>query len=120
METRATRIMGLMNKAEEREVVQLKKRLREELANVERITTALEVATTSTAALAEDITLAGFSRLHREIQSTIMQADMGIVDVYWLRKTEVVDEITRLSTDRSQRLDELEQRFSLIRQKMEE
>ena len=51
---------------------------------------------------------------------TILEADMGIVDVYWLRKTEVVDKKTELKAERAERISELEARFALIRQKLEE
>lgn len=70
--------------------------------------------------VALDVTRAGFAKMESEVSDTIMQADMGIVDVYWLRKTEVADEITRLRKERVARLKELDARFGLIRQKLEE
>jgi hypothetical protein len=61
----------------------------------------------------------GFVALEQQVYSTIMQADMGVVDVYWLRKSEVNEEITRLSRERSSKLQELDSQFNLIRQQME-
>jgi len=65
------------------------------------------------------ITRSGFVALEQQVYSTIMQADMGVVDVYWLRKSEVNEEITRLSRERSSKLQELDSQFNLIRQQME-
>jgi len=77
--------------------------------------------TTSTATdLAEDIARAGFGRLEEALFDTIMSADKGIVDVYWVRKSDVSDEITRLAKERGMRRKELEARFNLISQKLEE
>ena len=58
--------------------------------------------------------------LEQELFDTIMKADRGIVDVYWQRKTEVSDERARLAAERAERLRELEARFGLINQKLEE
>jgi hypothetical protein len=75
---------------------------------------------TDTDTLAVDITRASLQELESKLYATILEADMGIVDVYWLRKTEVVDRKTELKAERADRISELEARFTLIRQKLEE
>jgi hypothetical protein len=70
--------------------------------------------------LAARVTRVGFARLDAQVYESIMRADRGIVDVYWVRKSEVLDERERLAEERAVRTAELEARFSLIRQKLEE
>ncbi|MEL6347965.1 MAG: hypothetical protein AAFV53_32965, partial [Myxococcota bacterium] len=78
-----------------------------------------EDTATDAESLAARITQDEFARLGEQFAETIMRADVGIVDVYWIRKTEVSDEAGRLRAERSERLEELDRRFQVINQKME-
>ena len=69
---------------------------------------------------AADATRRGFDALEKAFSSTVLQADMGVVDVYWLQQTEVSDEIERVRIERSSREAEMEARFDIIRQKLQE
>jgi len=120
LDARADRTLLALEKAEVTEVALLKeelKRLEGRIGELEGTAGKVDANATK---LGIDITQAGFGDLERTVYHTIMEADMGIVDVYWLRRTEVVEERVRLKTERAQTLSELEDRFSLIREKLEE
>ena len=91
----------------------------EERARVGRIGGDVDRVDAEAARVATAVTRTGFGLLEDELYETIMRADRGIVDVYWLRKTEVADEKLRLATERAERLRELDARFGLINQKLE-
>jgi len=120
VDTRAVQVASLMDSAEGREVALLRERLGQEIATIAALGTRLEDTTARATDLSAQVTVAAFAGLRREIHDTIMEADMGTVDVYWIRKTEVSDEMERLRAARSDRVQELEARFSLIRSKVEE
>jgi hypothetical protein len=52
-----------------------------------------------------------------DFDDAILRADMGVVDVYWLEKTGISDEITRLYEGRAEELKKLDQRYGMIQQK---
>lgn len=120
LDGRSTAIQENLETAEVTELALLRQGVREQDRAVAALSS--EVTDTSRAArvLAADVTRWRFGTLEDQLASNIMEADMGIVDVYWLRKTEVVSERTQLATERSERLQELNNRFELIRQKLEE
>ena len=74
--------------------------------------------------MARDVSLAltrdGFGRLEDFFAESVLNADMGIVDVYWSQKLEVADEIVRIKEEKDALLTDLQTRFKLIRQKIGE
>ncbi len=119
-DARAVRTLAALGQAEGRELAVLRARLKEEAARVDNLDGEVARVDRSAGDVASAITRAGFGALEDSLYETIMRADRGIVDVYWLRKTEVADEKTRLATERADRLQELDARFGLIRQKLED
>jgi hypothetical protein len=117
---RAVGTLSALRRAEQAELAILRRRLSEERARVETIGSDVDRVDADAARVATAVTRTGFGLLEDELHETIMRADRGIVDVYWLRKTEVADEKLRLATERAERLQELEARFGLINQKLEE
>ena len=120
LDTRSVRTLAALEAAEQAELATLRRRLGEEQAAVARIGLAVQRVDGDAVELATSVTQTGFGMLEDELFETIMRADRGIVDVYWLRKTEVADEKRRLATERAKRLQELDARFGLINQKLEE
>lgn len=106
--------------AERRELEQLKIRLATETADLARSASDLGEARLAADSLAEDATRRGFDSLEAAFSETVEQADMGIVDVYWLQQTLVSEEIVRVQKERATREGELEARFEIIRQKLQE
>lgn len=117
---RAVGTLAALERAERAELAILRRRLTEESARVASIGEDVDRVDADAARVANAVTRTGFGLLEDELYETIMRADRGIVDVYWLRKTEVADEKRRLATERAQRLQELDARFGLINQKLEE
>lgn len=119
-DARASQTRGVVDEVERVEVAILRKKLDEQEATVAKLDGEVSRVTVGTDDLAVDITRASLDELETRLYETILEADMGIVDVYWLRKSEVVDRRTELKAERADRIQEMEARFSLIRQKLEE
>ena len=119
-DARAINTKGVVDRVETAEVAILQRKLDEQEGEVSRLHGEVGRVTTDTDTIAVDITRASLQELEGRLYETILEADMGIVDVYWLRKTEVVDRKTELKAERADRISELEARFALIRQKLED
>lgn len=119
-EASAVRVRGALDRAEDAEVAVLNQLLDTEEAAVAALSGRIDGVRLSALDLAARVTRVGFARLDAQLYESIMRADRGIVDVYWVRKSEVLDERERLAEERAVRTAELEARFSLIRQKLEE
>ncbi len=119
LDRRAGDILGQLDAAERSEIAVLRRRLDEETRRVELARLELRAIQDDAGEIATDVALVGFGRLEDEIGRTIEDADVGIVDVYWLDKTEVSDEIERLGKDRAAQIQALDDRFRVVRQKLE-
>lgn len=60
----------------------------------------------------------GLERLAGTFERSILDADMGAVDVHWAQKLDVAREIERLREEQRMLLDTIEQRFGTIEQKI--
>lgn len=120
IDARADVVRGDLGQAEQQELAILKRKLAEETETVRGLDGDLVAVQGTADDLSVEITRSNFARLQEQVFETIMEADKGIVDVYWIRKTDVGDEITRLAKERGLKLDELNSRFNVIRQKLEE
>lgn len=120
LDARAVTTMQALESAETTELKLLRDKLEEHTARVATLDTELGDTQRESLTLAEAVTRAGLGELDSRLLSTVMEADMGIVDVYWLRRTDVEQERLRLKTERAERIRELEDRFSLIREKLED
>ena len=116
----ASTTLSSLNVAERRQLEQLKIQLATETSQVARNTSDLSETRREADALAVEVTQRGFANLEATIEDTVLQADMGIVDVYWMEQTEVSDKITETQTERAEKAQELEARFDIIRQKLQE
>jgi hypothetical protein len=108
-----------LDETEGRELAELRRLLLEEQGHISNIDTVLIGTTDDVGELASLITQEEFGRLKAEFSDTIMRADVGIVDVYWIRKTEISDEAERLRIERADQEAELKKRFEVIHQKLE-
>jgi tetratricopeptide (TPR) repeat protein len=107
-----------LDETQRRELALLKDELATETVHVADCTTALERTKEASAALVARVARYGLAELQREFDDAILRADMGVVDVFWLEKTGVSDEITRLYQERADQLKELDQRYGMIQQKV--
>jgi hypothetical protein len=88
----------------------------QEVVNVaaERSDHALRLAEAQEVSVA--LTKAGFGRLEDLFGQSVLNADMGIVDVFWEKKAESDDRKQELLRSKIDVLDEIDRRFDLIRQ----
>ncbi len=120
MDTRAGQTLSVVDQVEKTEVAILGRKLEEQERAVGHLHGNVAQVASSADAIAVGITRDSLETLEGRLHETIMEADMGIVDVYWLRKSEVAERMTDLRSERADRDAELEARFALIRQKLEE
>lgn len=120
VDLRAKDIRAELEVAERREGRLLRDQVRDQRGVVTTLADGVDETEVSMTGLAADITRAGFGRLEDQLSANIMDADMGIVDVYWERKTQVLEKRTELARERAAKLEELNDRFEIIRQKIEE
>ena len=120
VDLRAKDIRAELEVAERREGRLLRDQVRDQRGVVTTLADGVDETEVSMTGLAADITRAGFGRLEDQLSANIMDADMGIVDVYWERKTQVLEKRTELARERAEKLEELNDRFEIIRQKIEE
>ncbi|MCB9779140.1 MAG: tetratricopeptide repeat protein [Alphaproteobacteria bacterium] len=119
LDDRAASVLARLDSAERSELGVLRRRLGEENDRVEGARRDLVEVQTEAEEIATEIAQVGFSTLEADIEDTVMEADLGIVDVSWLDKTESSDEIERLSKERAKSMQEMEDRFRIIEQKLE-
>ncbi len=105
---------------ERKELSTVKKRLASEASEVELLAVGLEGSLKDARVLGSEITQAGFSWLAGVFGDSVMGADMGIVDVYWVRKSTVTEERINIIAERQELLLELTENFTRIRKGLEE
>lgn len=102
------------------EVSRVRERFAEEAVNVRAQRVELDATASHTESLAVNLTRQGFGRMERFFDDSVLKAEMGIIDVYWARKLEIADQRQRIQDERNALVSELERRFAIIRQKMEQ
>jgi TolA-binding protein len=110
----------LLAEVEQEEIVRLEREFIREANGLSRIEAGVASIYSETDQLGVDATRAGFSELTTFFNDSVMKADMGIVDVYWLRKVEVSDRIEQLNEERVELMKELDRRFEAIHAKLED
>ncbi len=105
---------------ESAELGHIRARLDEEIAAVTAERAEYERTLGEARVVALALTREGFGRLQDFFAEAVLNADMGIVDVFWAQKLEVSDELTRVKEEKEALTAELDRRFGLIRDKMGE
>jgi hypothetical protein len=117
---RARQTMVKLVRAESAELAIMRKKLAVEMDHMTAIGTDLDGVSTRMDALADGITRAGIGRVEDAFDDTVMGADRGIVDVYWVKKGNATAEKDRLNAEKSKRRSELEQRFRVIDSRLDQ
>ncbi len=120
MSTRTDEVATLLTQVEQEEIVRLQDQFQRETLKLSRLEAGVANTLRETDVLGVDATRAGFDELATFFNDSVMKADMGIVDVYWLRKVEVSDRIEQLNEERVELMKELDRRFNAIHAKLEE
>ncbi len=119
LEGRSQAILDRLDSSERSELDLLRRRLAEEVERVARSRSELAEVQDGSVEIATSIAQAAFGRLQEEVGRTVEEADLGIIDVYWLNRTDIADEMTRLGKEQTQALRVQEDRFRIIRQKLD-
>jgi hypothetical protein len=99
-------------------VARIRARFEHEVKEVAQQRVEYELTLDETEGVSSDLTRRGFGRLEDFFADSILRADMGIVDVYWARTLDIVDQRTRVAEEKARLLTDLDMRFDIIRQKM--
>lgn len=105
--------------AEARETSTVRTRLAAESQRVVELRRNVERSSADTEALALRVLRGGLENLEDEFRSDVLEADKGIVDVYWLRKTGASDEMQALAEEQSKLLRELDEKYRIVRENLE-
>ena len=103
---------------ESSELARIRARFEHEVKEVAQQRVEYELTLSEAEAVSSDLTQRGFGRLEDFFADSILRADMGIVDVYWARTLDIVDQRTRVAEEKTRLLKDLDMRFDIIRQKM--
>lgn len=113
-------VRSKMESGERAEIASVRSRLATETGSVNDAQRELTRHSVSNDRLSSEVAQVGFQHLSDEFAQTLLQADVGIVDVYWLRKVSVTDDREGVQRDREALLRELNDRFRIIRQGLED
>ena len=117
-ERRSAQTMGRLEVAERTELALMRTKLAGEVQSLGAIGGDLVGASSEMDSLARGITRAGIGRVEETFNETVMGADRGIVDVYWVTMNNVIEEKNRLAEERNKRRAEAEARFKMIDSRM--
>ena len=117
-EERLDAVVARLNTMEASEMARIKARFQHEIQEVASQRVELQRSLSEAEEVSIALTRNGFGRLEDFFGESVLRANMGIVDVYWAQKLEVVDEKNRVKEERNLLLADLESRFSLIKQKL--
>ena len=120
MDANGQSLGGKLGNLEKTELSGLKRRLEAETRSVSAQRTDYLTRSAQADGLADEVTREGFEELRVEFADSVLKADKGIVDVYWVRKVGVSDERKALGKEQEALLRELDGRFRLIRQGLPE
>ncbi len=105
--------------AEGREIAAVRARLAREAQRVVELRRDLVRESAQAEAVALKAVQTGIRTLESEFRADVLEADKGIVDVYWLRKTAVSDEMTALGKEQALLLRELDDQFRIVRENLD-
>lgn len=119
IETQSSETGQVLKTAEARELALVQQRMQKQRETVAQLRTDLTERGDATQALATVIMRTGMEEVRDEFDDTILAADTGIVDVYWVRKTRTVEEIEALALEQSRLTEELNSQYQIIEENLE-
>ncbi|GDX78631.1 hypothetical protein LBMAG42_04420 [Deltaproteobacteria bacterium] len=119
LETSSSDAARAVAAGEARETAAVRQRLASTAQKVTELRRDLDASAAATESVATRAVLIGLRGLQAEFEADVVDADKGIVDVYWLRRMENNDEQDTLVDERASMLHELDERFRVIRENLE-
>lgn len=114
------RVLDRIETLAESEIASIRERFASEKTDVAAQRVELDATTKDAERVAVDLTRRGFARMESFFAESVLKAELGIIDVYWARKLDIADQRERIQEERNTLVAELERRFAVIRQKMEQ
>lgn len=115
--SRATR--ELIDGSEATETAAVKQRLAETLTAVRELRTDLDTTAVTSEQLAVKVVSAGVGGVADQLRLDVLTADKGVVDSWWLRKTDTTDGMATLSETQQDVLKELDAKFGVLRENLQ-
>lgn len=110
---------ALLDGSESREMAAVRERLTTQSQRLSTLRLQVDGAATATAALSLKVMGQGVGALAAGFRDDVLQADKGIVDVYWLQKTETSDSMTQLAKDQTKALEQLGDAYASLRENLQ-
>ncbi len=117
---RTDEVERLLSSVEQGEIARIRKEYAAQRGLARDLRGGVDRAIAETDELGVAATRLGFEELSSFFDSSVVRADMGIVDVYWIRKTQLSDRIEALNTQRVDLAKETNRRFEAINARLEE
>jgi hypothetical protein len=109
----------VLQSSEAREIAAVRTRLARESQRVVELKRDITSRSAEAEAVAIKAVRTGIRGLEAEFRADVLEADKGIVDVYWLRKSAVSDEMTALGKEQARLLRELDDQFRIVRENLD-
>lgn len=119
LETQSGEAARVVTTGEARETQAVRQRLAATAQKVTELKRDIEGQRASTEALAARVALTGVRAVQDSFESSVVDAEKGVVDVYWIRKSETADEQSELIAQRAKLLADLNERFRIIRENLD-
>ncbi|MDP2317277.1 MAG: tetratricopeptide repeat protein [Pseudomonadota bacterium] len=105
--------------AEGREIAAVRTRLARESQRVVELRRDIVRESAEAETVALKAVRSGIRDLEAEFRADVLEADKGIVDVYWLRKAAASDEMMVLGKEQARLLRELDDQFRIVRENLD-
>lgn len=119
LETRSAEAARVVSTGEARETQAVRQRLAATAQKVTELKRDIDTESATTEALAARVALGGVRAVGVEFEGSVVDAEKGVVDVYWIRKSETADEQDELIAQQAKLLAELNDRFRIIRENLD-
>ena len=119
LETSSADAARVVSSGEARETQAVRRRLAATAQKVVELRRDHDATRAASESVATRAVLGGLRALQAQFEADVIDAEKGIVDVYWLRRTENTDEQDVLVEERSSMMRALNDRFRIVRENLE-
>jgi TolA-binding protein len=109
----------VLTTAEARELSAVRSSVMGEAQRVAGLQKDVDAVASAADTVAAGVLRGGIEDLEAQFRQDVLDADKGIVDVYWLRKSATSEEMTSLAVEQSRLLRELDERYRIVRENLE-
>ncbi len=120
LESSSNEAIHIVAAGEARELGAVRQRLASTSQHVIELRRDIDSQRANTETLAVRVLNSGLRDLKDNFSNDVLNADKGIVDVYWLRKTGTTDEMETLTAEQAHLLQELDEKFRVIQEDVNE